>query len=210
MEKAEETEWKPNDELLVMLMDMGISKIAAEHALFYTGNTSAEAAASYVFDNFENDDDASITLPAPLKVKQNQRPTDSTIPSNDVEDSDEDDIISYKMVLVVNTSLNMGIGKLAAQVAHASLGLYRILKDYPHMESAVDSWVYEGEKKVVLKGNDHLQLQELQKKAESTNLHSYLVQDAGRTQIPPNSITVLALFGEEKSVNLITGQLHLL
>ena len=33
----------------------------------------------------------------------------------------------YKMVFVVNTELNMGVGKIAAQVGHAAVGLYRIL-----------------------------------------------------------------------------------
>ena len=38
-----------------------------------------------------------------------------------------DDSDLYKMVFVVNTSLKMGIGKIAAQVAHASLGLYKTM-----------------------------------------------------------------------------------
>lgn len=38
---------------------------------------------------------------------------------------DESDL--YKMVFVVNSSLKMGVGKIAAQVAHASLGLYKMM-----------------------------------------------------------------------------------
>jgi len=33
----------------------------------------------------------------------------------------------YKMVFVVNTELNMGVGKIATQVGHAAVGLYKIL-----------------------------------------------------------------------------------
>ena len=34
----------------------------------------------------------------------------------------------YKMVFIVNTELGMGVGKTAAQVGHATLGIYRILQ----------------------------------------------------------------------------------
>lgn len=223
MDKTVETEWKPNEDLLRMLMEMGIAKIAAEHALFYTGNNSAEAAASYVFDNFENDEASTPPLTSLLKTQlyevdgtdgsPRRNPSGEVADSGDEEDTAEgllDPETSYKMVFVVNSSLNMGVGKLAAQVAHASLGLYRTLIEFHTMEQAVDKWTNEGEKKVVLKGENHIHLQELQKQAEFSNIHSYLVHDAGRTQIPPNSVTVLGLFGEEKIVNSVTGNLSLL
>ena len=37
----------------------------------------------------------------------------------------------YKMVFVVNTELDMGVGKIAAQVGHAAVGLYKILASKP-------------------------------------------------------------------------------
>ena len=37
----------------------------------------------------------------------------------------------YKMVFVVNTELNMGPGKIAAQVGHAAVGLYKELASKP-------------------------------------------------------------------------------
>ena len=33
----------------------------------------------------------------------------------------------YKMVFVINSQLKMGVGKVAAQVGHASVGLYKLL-----------------------------------------------------------------------------------
>jgi peptidyl-tRNA hydrolase, PTH2 family len=50
----------------------------------------------------------------------------------DAASSDEDDVEEYlsdeyKMVFVVNTELNMGVGKIASQVAHAAVGLYRTM-----------------------------------------------------------------------------------
>ena len=37
------------------------------------------------------------------------------------------DYPAFKMVFVVNSELNMGIGKTASQVAHAAVALYRQL-----------------------------------------------------------------------------------
>ncbi|KAI4459495.1 peptidyl-trna hydrolase 2 [Holotrichia oblita] len=104
----------------------------------------------------------------------------------------------------------MGIGKIAAQVAHASLGLYRNLIHDRNMTEELGAWEEYGEKKIVLKGTNDVHLQELQKLATEKNIHSYLVRDAGRTQIPEGSITVLGLFGEENLVNTVSGKLGLL
>lgn len=46
---------------------------------------------------------------------------------SDSDDFDEDDIPEFKMVFVVNTSLEMDPGKTAAQVGHAALGVQRVL-----------------------------------------------------------------------------------
>jgi PTH2 family peptidyl-tRNA hydrolase len=67
-----------------------------------------------------------------LNVKCIQLQLDSSTSSEeDFREASGDDFFDesdfYKMVFVVNTSLKMGIGKLAAQVAHASLGLYRTM-----------------------------------------------------------------------------------
>ena len=49
------------------------------------------------------------------------------------DSSEEDELLemcdSYKMVFVVNVELRMGVGKVAAQVAHAALSLYRLMSD---------------------------------------------------------------------------------
>lgn len=48
------------------------------------------------------------------------------------------------MVFVVNTELNMGVGKVAAQVGHAAVGLYKILSSqsqkYDHMLAQWDDF----------------------------------------------------------------------
>lgn len=35
------------------------------------------------------------------------------------------------MVFVVNTELGMGVGKIAAQVGHAAVGLYKVMASKP-------------------------------------------------------------------------------
>jgi len=66
------------------------------------------------------------------------------------------------------------------------------------------------EKKVVLRGDDLSHIRELEKQATSFDVPTYLVHDAGRTEVPSDSLTVLALFGREEQVNAITGNLSLL
>lgn len=48
---------------------------------------------------------------------------------------------SHKMVFVVDTSLGMGVGKTAAQVAHAAVGLYRsMISGERDLENVVVVW----------------------------------------------------------------------
>ncbi|TRZ03562.1 hypothetical protein DNTS_013481 [Danionella cerebrum] len=103
------------------------------------------------------------------------------------EEGDED--FMYKMVFVVNMELSMGVGKVAAQVGHAAVGLA---------------------KKIVLQGTNMAHLLELQALAMSLSLPTKLVQDAGLTQVEPGACTVLAIMGEEEMVNNVTGSLKLL
>ncbi|KAK9807200.1 hypothetical protein WJX73_007692 [Symbiochloris irregularis] len=113
-----------------------------------------------------------------------------------------------KVVLVVAQSLGMSSGKIAAQCAHAILGLYRRLqhKRTPWMQA----WEASGEKTVVLAGDTPDQLQHMADSAAALGLPAYLVMDAGRTEIQPGSKTVLAIGGVDEAVDQITGQLRTL
>ena len=58
--------------------------------------------------------------------------------TQDIDESDDSDddffpegVDFYKMVFVVNNELQMGVGKIAAQVAHAALGLHRTMMESP-------------------------------------------------------------------------------
>uniref|UniRef100_A0A3Q2UXQ5 peptidyl-tRNA hydrolase n=1 Tax=Haplochromis burtoni TaxID=8153 RepID=A0A3Q2UXQ5_HAPBU len=128
---------------------------------------------------------------------------------NKLENEEEgDDDLIYKMVFVVNMDLAMGIGKVAAQVGHAAVGLYQALQEKNSWREMAWRWDHSG---IVLQiGTNVAHLLELQALAMSLSLPTYLVQDAGLTQVESGSRTVLAIMGEEEMVNNVTGSLKLL
>ena len=62
----------------------------------------------------------------------------------------------YKQVIVVRADLKLGKGKLAAQVAHASLEAYKKAD-----KNDVSEWEEAGVKKVVLKANSLSELMDV-------------------------------------------------
>ena len=110
-----------------------------------------------------------------------------------------------KQAIVARTDLGMGQGKLAAQVAHASLSAYGSTGS-----SARSEWTSGGQKKVVLKGAGESELQELADQARREGLPYALVRDAGHTQLEPGTLTALAVGpGAENVVDKVTGELSL-
>jgi peptidyl-tRNA hydrolase len=89
-----------------------------------------------------------------------------------------------KMYLVVDSTLGMDKGKLCAQTGHAVEDLVRRLEKKP-TASYID-WCSKYHTKVVLKGDGAL-LRSLRTKYPET----VAVIDAGLTQIPANSLTVV-------------------
>ncbi|KAI6696100.1 hypothetical protein NL676_016219 [Syzygium grande] len=114
----------------------------------------------------------------------------------------------FKMVLVVRNDLKMGKGKIAAQCSHATLGLYKkLLRRAP---KALDRWEMCAQPKVVVKIESEEDLLALQERAKSLKLPTHITIDAGRTQIAPNSRTVMAILGPVEVVDDVTGGLKLL
>ncbi|CAK5023475.1 unnamed protein product [Meloidogyne enterolobii] len=105
----------------------------------------------------------------------------------------------------------MGAGKMAAQVGHAAVGLYRNCQMSGEQgQMSLNQWRENGEMKIVLKGENASQLDELNRKAKDAgDVFVYLVRDAGHTQIPAGSKTVLGVFGTIEAVDRITGGLKL-
>ncbi len=96
-----------------------------------------------------------------------------------------------KQVILVRTDIEMGKGKTAAQVAHASLASYlEALKE--HKEIA-DRWLKTGEKKIVLKVDNDDALKRFFQAFKYKGIPCALVSDAGLTQVPPGTKTALGI-----------------
>ncbi|KFM60652.1 Peptidyl-tRNA hydrolase 2, mitochondrial, partial [Stegodyphus mimosarum] len=114
----------------------------------------------------------------------------------------------HKLVLVVQNGLKMGKGKIAAQCSHASVMAYRSCsKTSPE---TLRKWLKSGQRKVVVKVDDEEALLAIANAARQ-HFNVNIVCDAGRTQIPSGSKTVLAIGpGPENLIDSITGHLKLL
>lgn len=114
------------------------------------------------------------------------------------------------MYLIVRSSLNMGSGKLAAQVAHAVAMIYekyiqinKIIESQPKEDlKDLESICYQSDnflewsvcsfRKIVLKANENqwLKLKELE---------CFVVKDAGLTEVAPETETVIGFWPMKKS-----------
>ncbi|KAI1388354.1 PTH2-domain-containing protein [Hypoxylon trugodes] len=122
-----------------------------------------------------------------------------------------------KLVLVVRTDLGMTKGKIAAQCSHATLACYKTLSRAasrnPSSPEArlLQRWERRGQAKIAVQIKSQDELLELLGKARSLGITSEVIQDAGRTQIDPGSLTVLGVGPAPKSlVDKVTGGLKLL
>lgn len=100
------------------------------------------------------------------------------------------------MYVLVNNDLGMGKGKIAGQVGHV-VGLiteqiirksYESTKGVPDCYSRYIRWKNSGHAKIILKATGE-QIKSLIGEPESVH-----IIDAGRTQIAPNSLTVIGFY----------------
>jgi PTH2 family peptidyl-tRNA hydrolase len=111
--------------------------------------------------------------------------------------------------MVVRRDLGMGTGKIAAQVAHASV--MAVEKTKAHRHEWFDSWFEAGQAKVVVKVHGMDELMEVRKRAESMKLPVVQVQDSGLTQIPPGTTTCIGIGpAPAELVDKVTSGLKLL
>lgn len=118
----------------------------------------------------------------------------------------------YKQVIVVRTDIKMSVGKLAAQVAHASVTcVISMFKKEGRFKKWVEEWEEEGQKKVVLQAPSLNDLLSIYEKAISKGLPSCLIRDAGLTELEPGTITCVGIGpAPEELIDEITGHLKLL
>ncbi|MDG5775824.1 peptidyl-tRNA hydrolase Pth2 [Haloarculaceae archaeon H-GB2-1] len=110
-----------------------------------------------------------------------------------------------KQAIVARADVGMGEGKLAAQVAHASLMAYEEADARTRR-----AWKGSGQKKVVLKATSESELFELAEKADAERVPHAIVRDAGHTQLEPGTVTALAVGPDDDDVvDRVTGDLSL-
>ncbi|OYT43250.1 MAG: aminoacyl-tRNA hydrolase [Candidatus Aenigmarchaeota archaeon ex4484_56] len=111
-----------------------------------------------------------------------------------------------KQAIIVRKDLKLGKGKIASQVAHASLSSYNRTD-----KKLRKIWEKTGSKKIVLKVDNEKELIKLHKKAVNMGISNYIVIDAGLTQVPKATITCLAIGpDEEEKIDNIIKDLKLL
>jgi len=138
-----------------------------------------------------------------------------------------------KQVIVVRKDLNMGKGKIAAQVAHASMKVLLDRMTFTDVSlttpsssnprfvdmsmiisksSSLYDWLNGPFTKVVVSVNSIDELLELQIKADNMNIRHSIITDAGRTEFHGEpTITCIAIGPDESDkIDKITGDLPLL
>ena len=114
------------------------------------------------------------------------------------------DLVRAQMLLIFNMelyklssktgemkSVKMSPGKAAAQSGHATLGAYR--RGMRLCPNACRDWLRIGQMKITVKCPTVEELLELEQRCAAAGLNTYLIRDAGHTEIEPGSRTVLAV-----------------
>jgi len=115
-------------------------------------------------------------------------------------------MVMWKQVIIVRKDLKLSRGKLAAQVAHASLGSYKASPFESQLE-----WEAWGSKKIVLKADGLKEMIEIQKSVKRARMPYVLIKDAGKTEVKPGTVTALGIGPcKEEEIDKITGGLKML
>jgi len=112
----------------------------------------------------------------------------------------------YKQVIVIRSDLKLSKGKLSVQAAHASINAYKKAEGKDR-----SAWERSGSKKVAVKAEDLKTLMKIYEEAKRLGLPACIVKDAGRTELPPGTVTAVGIGPcEEKAVDMVTGRLKML
>jgi peptidyl-tRNA hydrolase len=98
-----------------------------------------------------------------------------------------------RIYLVINSDLEMSVGKIASQVGHGVQYILEYYIKHPERIQEFRDYKSQGSTKIVLKAPQH-KLLALHNQYPDI---SFLVSDAGRTEIASGSITVLAFLPME-------------
>src|SRR5437870_12304531 len=99
--------------------------------------------------------------------------------------------MEYKLVIAVRSDLELSRGKLAVQVAHASVMAAFDAKARHRKWFA--EWSGEGQKKVGVKGGPLAEVHGLGTKARAVGLTTALGDEAGLTELAPGAVPCLGI-----------------
>ncbi len=113
------------------------------------------------------------------------------------------------MVFIARKDLKLSAGKLAAQVGHATAEcITKAERTEPRM---LDRYMRVGQRKVVCQVANENDLRRLFGDAKAAGVIASLITDAGHTEIPSGTVTVVGLGpGDRDKIDSITGSLPLL
>ena len=113
------------------------------------------------------------------------------------------------MVLVVRGELRLTAGKAAVQVAHAAVMLYQEAER--RGRGSLEAWLAAGQKKIAVVAATLDEMEALRREARARGIPSVYVEDAGLTEVPAGTRTVLGLGpAPESELDAVTGALPLL
>ncbi|CAF0891506.1 unnamed protein product [Adineta ricciae] len=198
-----------NQEYFASLIEMGIHRDEARQALRLVNNRSLEEALAIVLGDPSLIPPKSSTSTSGACIEQaTETPYESNVIPTDPDTTDAN-MFTYKMLFVVNGSLPMSSGKLAAQVAHSAIDLYQQILNRRLM--ALNFWSISGQKKIVVRANSAEELLDIQQRVSvHKSVLTSIIHDAGRTEIASGSITCLGIFGTNDQLDPITGHLKLM
>ncbi len=117
-------------------------------------------------------------------------------------------VAEVKMVIAVRRDIDLGKGKMAAQVGHAAVTL--ALNSMKKHKKLYREWIDQGQKKVVVRVNGLPDMYRIKQALEDAGIQTCLITDAGLTQIPPGTVTCLGAGpAESDQLDQITGELSL-
>ena len=112
------------------------------------------------------------------------------------------------MVIVARKDLKLSAGKLAAQVAHAAVEC--TLRAKARKLKAVEEWLAQGQKKVVVKVDGLRALMDVKQAADELGYNTSLITDAGHTELAPGTTTCLGIGPDDEGrLDKLTGHLGL-
>ncbi|HII45586.1 MAG TPA: aminoacyl-tRNA hydrolase [Candidatus Poseidoniaceae archaeon] len=110
------------------------------------------------------------------------------------------------MALIVRKELHLSSGKIAVQCAHAAVSCALMAKK--NEVRIMERWQASGARKICLEVEDLASLKSIMTQAKSAGLITYLVKDAGQTEVAAGTITVLGIGpGPRNSIDALVSDL---